>query len=149
MDIGGGEGHLLATILEANPAVQGVLFDQPVVSQLIGDRDLVSELVGAAGRRGMDANAWVVLLHVDRGRPFVLGGPAERRPCGGMGRQCRGSVRRAGVAARAQVIDDDIFVHLEKTCARFQLAYLEAREQIVAQEDSIRVASLLPTAARA
>jgi len=41
---------------------------QPVVSQLIGDRDLVSELVDVAGRRGMDANAWVVLLHVDRGR---------------------------------------------------------------------------------
>jgi hypothetical protein len=41
---------------------------QPVVSRLIGDRDLVAELVSLADQRGMDANAWVVLLHVDRGR---------------------------------------------------------------------------------
>jgi hypothetical protein len=41
---------------------------QPVVSRLIGERDLVAELVSLAHRREMDANAWVVLLHVDRGR---------------------------------------------------------------------------------
>ena len=41
---------------------------QPVVSGLIGDRDLVAELVDLADRRELDANAWVVLLHVDRGR---------------------------------------------------------------------------------
>jgi hypothetical protein len=41
---------------------------QPVVSGLIGDRDLVAELVSLAQRRELDANAWVVLLHVDRGR---------------------------------------------------------------------------------
>jgi hypothetical protein len=41
---------------------------QPVVSGLIGDSDLVAELVSVAHRREMDANAWVVLLHVDRGR---------------------------------------------------------------------------------
>jgi hypothetical protein len=41
---------------------------QPVVSQLIGDRDLVGELVSLAQRRELDANAWIVLLHVDRGR---------------------------------------------------------------------------------
>jgi hypothetical protein len=41
---------------------------QPIVSRLIGDRDLVAELVSLADQREMDANAWVVLLHVDRGR---------------------------------------------------------------------------------
>ncbi len=41
---------------------------QPVVSGLIGGRDLVAELVGIAHRRELDANAWVVLLHCDRGR---------------------------------------------------------------------------------
>ncbi len=41
---------------------------QPVVSGLIGDSDLVAELVSLAHRRELDANAWVVLLHVDRGR---------------------------------------------------------------------------------
>jgi hypothetical protein len=41
---------------------------QPVVSGLIGDGDLVAELVSIAQRRELDANAWVVLLHVDRGR---------------------------------------------------------------------------------
>src|SRR4051812_26592410 len=41
---------------------------QPAVSRLIGDRDLVSDLASLAHRRDLDANAWVVLLHVDRGR---------------------------------------------------------------------------------
>jgi hypothetical protein len=41
---------------------------QPVVSQLLGERDLVAELVSLAQQRELDANAWVVLLHVDRGR---------------------------------------------------------------------------------
>ena len=41
---------------------------QPVVSRLIGERDLVAELVSLARQRDLDANAWVVLLHVDRGR---------------------------------------------------------------------------------
>jgi hypothetical protein len=47
---------------------------QPTVSELIGERDLVADLVEVARRRDMDANAWVVLLHVDRGRevePYV------------------------------------------------------------------------------
>src|ERR1700694_2069564 len=47
---------------------------QPTVSELIAGRDLVAELVAVARRRDMDANAWVVLLHVDRGRevePYV------------------------------------------------------------------------------
>jgi hypothetical protein len=41
---------------------------QPAVSQLIGDRDLLADLVTVARRRDLNANAWVVLLHVDRGR---------------------------------------------------------------------------------
>jgi hypothetical protein len=41
---------------------------QPTVSELLGGRDLVADLVAVARRRDMDANAWVVLLHVDRGR---------------------------------------------------------------------------------
>jgi hypothetical protein len=47
---------------------------QPVVSSLIGDRDLVDDLLAVARRRDLDANAWVVLLHVDRHRgvePFA------------------------------------------------------------------------------
>jgi hypothetical protein len=47
---------------------------QPTVSELIAGRDLVADLVAVARRRDMDANAWVVLLHVDRGRevePYV------------------------------------------------------------------------------
>ena len=31
MDVGGGNGTLLAGLLEANPALEGVLFDQPHV----------------------------------------------------------------------------------------------------------------------
>ena len=46
----------------------GTLELQPVVSELIAGRDLVTDLVALARRRNMDANAWVVLLHVDRGR---------------------------------------------------------------------------------
>ena len=39
MDVGGGEGVLLAAILEANPALRGVLFDQPHV--VTGAKDLL------------------------------------------------------------------------------------------------------------
>lgn len=41
---------------------------RPTVSALLDGRDLVADLVQVARRRDMDANAWVVLLHVDRGR---------------------------------------------------------------------------------
>jgi 16S rRNA A1518/A1519 N6-dimethyltransferase RsmA/KsgA/DIM1 with predicted DNA glycosylase/AP lyase activity len=39
MDVGGGEGVLLAAILAENPALRGVLFDQPHV--LTGANDLL------------------------------------------------------------------------------------------------------------
>src|SRR3984893_16013464 len=47
---------------------------QPTVSELISGRSVVAEVGGVAGRRHLEANAWVVLLHVDRGReaePYV------------------------------------------------------------------------------
>jgi hypothetical protein len=47
MDVGGGEGVLLAAILAANPALRGVLFDQPHV--LAGANDLL-ERAGVADR---------------------------------------------------------------------------------------------------
>jgi hypothetical protein len=47
MDVGGGEGVLLAAILEANPALRGVLFDQPHV--LTGANELL-ERTGVADR---------------------------------------------------------------------------------------------------
>jgi hypothetical protein len=47
MDVGGGEGALLAAILAANPALRGVLFDQPHV--LTGANDLL-EQAGVADR---------------------------------------------------------------------------------------------------
>jgi hypothetical protein len=45
--VGGGEGVLLATILAANPALRGILFDQPQV--VSGAKDLL-ERVGVANR---------------------------------------------------------------------------------------------------
>ena len=47
MDVGGGEGVLLAAILEENPALRGVLFEQPHV--LTGANDLL-ERAGVADR---------------------------------------------------------------------------------------------------
>ena len=38
MDVGGGHGHLLATILEANPSLRGILFDAPAVVEGAADR---------------------------------------------------------------------------------------------------------------
>jgi hypothetical protein len=57
-----------AVFFQPSPDLFRTLELQPAVSQLIGERDLVAELVAAAKRRDMDANAWVVLFHVDRGR---------------------------------------------------------------------------------
>jgi hypothetical protein len=57
-----------AVFFQPSPALFGSLELQPPVSTLIGDRDLVADLVTVARQRGMDANAWLVLLHVDRGR---------------------------------------------------------------------------------
>jgi hypothetical protein len=50
MDVGGGEGALLAAILAANPTLRGVLFDQPHV--LTGANDLL-ERAGVADRCGV------------------------------------------------------------------------------------------------
>jgi O-methyltransferase domain/Dimerisation domain len=73
MDVGGGEGVLLAAILEANPAVRGILFDQPQV--LTGAKDLL-EQAGVADRcevvsgsffesvpRGVDAHLLKSVVH--------------------------------------------------------------------------------------
>jgi hypothetical protein len=63
-----------AVFFQPSPSLFGSLPLQPVVSSIIGKRDLVAELVGVARQRELDANAWVVLLHVDRGRaiePFA------------------------------------------------------------------------------
>jgi len=57
-----------AVFFRPSRALFGSLELQPSVSTLIGDRDLVADLVTVARRRDMDANAWLVLLHVDRGR---------------------------------------------------------------------------------
>lgn len=38
MDVGGGHGYLLATILKANPSLQGILFETPEVSEGARDR---------------------------------------------------------------------------------------------------------------
>ena len=47
VDVGGGEGRLLTGILEANPALRGILFDQPHV--IAGAKDLL-ERAGVADR---------------------------------------------------------------------------------------------------
>jgi hypothetical protein len=57
-----------AVFFQPTPSRFSGLRLQPVVSQLIGEGDLVADLVSTARRRGLEANAWVVLLHVDRGR---------------------------------------------------------------------------------
>ena len=57
-----------AVFFQPSPDLFGTLELQPTVSELIAGRDLVTDLVAVARRRDMDANAWVVLLHVDRGR---------------------------------------------------------------------------------
>jgi hypothetical protein len=57
-----------AVFFQPSPSLFASLELQPPVSTLIGDRDLVADLVAVARRRDMDANAWLVLLHVDRGR---------------------------------------------------------------------------------
>jgi hypothetical protein len=57
-----------AVFFQPTPSRFSELRLQPIVSQLIGERDLVAGLVSTTRQRGMDANAWVVLLHVDRGR---------------------------------------------------------------------------------
>jgi len=57
-----------AVFFQPSPSRFRSLELQPIVSAVIGERDLVSELTEVARRRDMDANAWVVLLHVDRGR---------------------------------------------------------------------------------
>lgn len=47
MDVGGGHGYLLATILKANPSVRGILFERPAVAEGAEER-LAAE--GLAGR---------------------------------------------------------------------------------------------------
>ena len=54
VDVGGGRGHVLAAILEANPGARGVLFDQPSVIEdarpYLEDRGVIGrcELVGGS-----------------------------------------------------------------------------------------------------
>jgi hypothetical protein len=60
-----------AVFFQPSPDLFRTLELQPAVSELIGGRDLVADLVTVARRRDMDANAWVVLLHVDRGRAIA------------------------------------------------------------------------------
>jgi hypothetical protein len=57
-----------AVFFQPSPDRFRALTLQPTVSALLDGRDLVSDLVAVARRRDLDANAWVVLLHVDRGR---------------------------------------------------------------------------------
>jgi hypothetical protein len=57
-----------AVFFQPSPELFRPLELQPTVSALLDGRDLVADLVAVARRRDMDANAWVVLLHVDRGR---------------------------------------------------------------------------------
>jgi hypothetical protein len=57
-----------AVFFQPSPDRFGALELRPTVSALLDGRDLVADLVQVARRRDMDANAWVVLLHVDRGR---------------------------------------------------------------------------------
>jgi hypothetical protein len=57
-----------AVFFQPSPELFRPLELQPTVSALLDGRDLVTDLVALARRRDMDANAWVVLLHVDRGR---------------------------------------------------------------------------------
>jgi len=57
-----------AVFFQPTPSLFSGLRLQPLVSQLIGEGDLVADLVSTARRHDIDANAWVVLLHVDRGR---------------------------------------------------------------------------------
>jgi hypothetical protein len=68
MDIGGGYGRLLATILRAHPTVRGVLFDQPHV--VAGATALLQE-AGVNGRCEWPMRGgW---------RGLLRGGSAERR----------------------------------------------------------------------
>jgi hypothetical protein len=57
-----------AVFFQPSPSLFRGLKIQPPVSGLLGERDLVADLVRVADTRGIDANAWIVLFHVDRGR---------------------------------------------------------------------------------
>jgi len=57
-----------AVFFQPTPRLFNGLKLRPVVSQLIGEGDLLADLVNTTRPRGLDTNAWVVLLHVDRGR---------------------------------------------------------------------------------
>ena len=48
VDIGGSHGHLLSAILQANPTVNGVLFDRPAVVERAGERLRGAGLAGRA-----------------------------------------------------------------------------------------------------
>jgi SAM-dependent methyltransferase len=52
IDVGGGHGHLLASVLGANPNARGTVFDQPAV--VAGARDAVTRLGGRLEAVGGD-----------------------------------------------------------------------------------------------
>ena len=60
-DIGGGQGRLLATILSANPALKGVLFDLPAVTK---EAKTVIENAGLSGRCGFAAGSFFESISV-------------------------------------------------------------------------------------
>ena len=68
VDVGGGRGSFLASILRANPEMRGILFDQPHV--LAGARQLV-ETAGLGGRCDLVAGDFFESV-VDGGDAYIL-----------------------------------------------------------------------------
>ena len=66
VDVGGGRGAFLGAVLEANPAMRGILFDQPHVVEgaVVGERcDVVGGSFFEAVPEGADAYLLKAVLH--------------------------------------------------------------------------------------
>jgi hypothetical protein len=63
-DIGGGRGHFLAAILDANPGVTGVLFDQPEVVANAGDHPRMKKVGGDFFRGALPAADLYLMTHI-------------------------------------------------------------------------------------
>ena len=63
-DIGGGRGHFLRAILDANPTVKGILFDQPDVVAAAADHPRIAKHGGDFFKRDLPSADLYLLTHI-------------------------------------------------------------------------------------
>lgn len=145
-DIGGGHGHLIRAVLDAHPAVEGVLFDLPAVTAGVEQRDRLDIVAGDFFEDPLPACDCYVLMNIihdwhDEAATSILRAVAEA-----------GAEQAATVLLIEVVMPDGAQRHWAKTLDVMMLAITGGRERTLPQYRDLLAAagadliSLTPTA---